>query len=362
MARITAAAFIACVGLSLPLVLRAHHSMSAEFDLGHQGELTGEISRVWFANPHVRYGLTVTNADGTTQEWELQAGNITNMRRAGWDRDTLRVGDRVTVVGDLGRDGAQKLRLEELTLADGRVVNALATGPREDPDAVHASVGTDYTYSGRVNDYPVDITGPWRNRYKWHVTVDDLDPKPTPFSAEGRRVFEATEPWDDPSLRCLAPGLPRVFGAPFHMDIIDVGSHYLIVYLDHNTPRRIWMDGRRPPATTVATSMGFSVGHWEDETLVIETTHLTPGWLDGSGLPMSGEGTRIVERYEPSADRLTMTRTMTIYDPYYTEPLVRHRASVREDNLDMAEAAGCDPASFYRDLSNAGRLEEYLLR
>ena len=58
--------------------------------------------------------------------------------------------------------------------------------------------------------------------------------------------------------------------------------------------------------------------------LVIETTHLSAGWLDGSGLPMAGDGTRIVERYEFADDRLSIERTMTIHDPYYTAPLVRH--------------------------------------
>ena len=134
------------------------------------------------------------------------------------------------------------------------------------------------------------------------------------------------------------------------MDIVDAGSHYLMVYLEHNTPRRVWMDGRTPPADTPATPMGFSVGRWEDEALVIETTHLSPAWLDGSGLPMAGDGTRIVERYEFADDRLSIERTMTIHDPYYTAPLVRQRFSARGDNLALTEQAPCDPDSYYRDL------------
>jgi len=108
--------------------------------------------------------------------------------------------------------------------------------------------------------------------------------------------------------------------------------------------------------------MGFSVGRWEGEALVIETTHLSPGWLDGSGLPMSGDGTRILERYEWSADRLSMDRTMTIHDPYYTAPLVRHRAAARGDDLSLTEQAPCDPDSYYRDLDASGRLQEHFRR
>ena len=75
---------------------------------------------------------------------------------------------------------------------------------------------------------------------------------------------------------------------------------------------------------------------------------------------MKGEGTRIVERYELTPDRLAMDRIMTIYDPYYTQPLVRRRGSARDDNVDISEQASCDPDSYYRDLVELGRLEEHL--
>lgn len=345
----------------------AHHSVAAEFDTSNQGELQGEITRVWFTNPHIRYRLTVTNADGSTEDWELQGGNVTNLRAQGWFEDSIVEGDRVTVAGDFGRDGAKKLRIQRMVAADGREVPP----PREtvtarpaggNRNAVNASADNDYTYASGVNSYPVDITGPWRNNFRWRVTVDDLEPKPTPFTDAGRELFAQTEAWHDPSLRCVAPGLPRIFGAPYNADIIDAGDHYLFLYIEHNTPRRVWMDGRTPPENTPPTPMGFSVGHWEDDVLIVETTHLTSGWLDGSGLPMSGNGTRIVERYMPSDDGLTIDRTMTIYDPYYTEPLVRQRYSARDDGVNLTEQASCDPDSYYRDLVSQGLLEEHFER
>ena len=355
---------LASVGLLLLSVPAswAHHSVAAEFDTAKQGELRGEITQVWFSNPHVRYRLTVTSGDGTAEDWELQGGNVTNLLRQGWTEDSLRVGDRVTAAGDFGRDGARKLRIREVSTADGRVVPPRGAGITPGRDTITASADKDYTYGERNRAYPIDITGIWRNDYKWRVTVDDLEPKPTPFTAEGRRVFAATEPWHDAALRCMAMGLPRIFGAPYNMDIVDAGNHYLMVYIEHNMPRRVWMDGRNAPADTPPTSMGFSVGRWEGEALVIETTHLAPGWLDGSGLPMSGKGTRIVERYEWSDDRLSMERTMTIHDPYYSAPLVRRRYSSRADGLAMTEQASCDPDSYYRDLEASGRLEQHFNR
>ena len=340
----------------------AHHSVAAEFDTANRGELKGEIARVWFTNPHVRYQLTVRNEDGSTENWELQGGNVTNLLRQGWLEDSIRVGDSVTVSGALGRAGAKKLNISEIVTSAGTRLPQRSATPARDRNAVNASADKQYGYVSGKNAYPVDITGPWRNDYKWHVTVDDLEPKPVPLTVEGRRLFEATEAWHDYALRCVAPGLPRIFGAPYNVAIVDGGNHYLMIYLEHNTPRRIWMDGRSAPPATPATPMGFSVGKWEGGALVVETTHLSSGWLDGSGLPMSGEGTRIVERYVPSEDRLTIDRTMTIYDPYYTEPLVRQRYSARDDAVELTEQAPCDPDSFYRDLSTSGRLDEHFER
>ena len=135
-----------------------------------------------------------------------------------------------------------------------------------------------------------------------------------------------------------------------------------MVFMQDNTPRRIWMDGRSPPAEQPPTSMGFSTGQWEGRTLVIETTMLLPGWLDGSGYPMSGGAdTRIVERWTPAADGLTMERLMTVHDKLYTAPIVRTRGSQRGDaTLGLIESEPCDARPFYNELLERGELEERL--
>jgi hypothetical protein len=346
-------------GLAAPAL--AHHSFSAEFEADKTAELSGKIVQVWWSNPHVRYRLEVTRADGETEQWELQALNITGLQRLGWTQQTVKVGDELEVSGQIGRDGAKKLFVRSVERPDGtQLLTGRGDSAAADPNQIHATPGKRYGYGPVSNEYPIDITGAWRNRYKFRVTVDDLEPKPTPFTAEGRALYAATDHYQDPALRCLALGLPRLFGAPYDMEIVDAGTHYVLIHVEHNTPRRVWMDGRQAPPDTQPSSLGFSAGRWEGDVLVIETTHLAPAWLDGSGLPMKGEGTRIVERYEFTADRLAMDRVMTIYDPYYTQPLVRRRGSARDDAADISEQASCDPDSYYRDLLELGRLEQHL--
>jgi hypothetical protein len=334
----------------------AHHGFAFEFDPDRQGSLSGEVTEVRFTNPHVVFLINAELADGTTEEWLLRTHNVGIMRGQGWDANTIRVGDHIEVFGSLGREGAKKLSIDSVVLADGSRRNPRG-GEYSDAyttDDVNADPNTFYGVT--TVDYPIDITGAWNNKFRFRLTVDDLEPKPTPFSDEGRAVYEATENWHDPSKSCRHGGLPRVFGMPVTLEILDAGSHYLMI-TGTNT-RRVWMDERESPEHLLPSPMGFSRGKWEDNVLVIETTHLTPGWLDGSGLPMSGDGTRLVETYVVSEDRLTMERKMTIYDPYYTQPLVRTRGSARDDGLELVEGgSGCDPTSYLRDVWQQGHIE-----
>ena len=342
---------------------QAHHAFATEFDAALEGEVKGEVTRVWWQNPHIRYDVTMKMPNGTTEVWALlPPGNLPTYRRENWTETTVTVGMQVTASGNLGRDGAKKLYATCINLDTGpekgrqlgRCVNSgTVTQVTADPNV-------DYTVT--ANDYAIDISGYWDNRYKFQVTVDDFTPKPMPMTAQAKAIYEGRKFGDDSVLRCLPPGLPRIFGSPYPMQIVDAGSHYLMVFMQDNTPRRVWMDGRSPPAEQPLTSMGFSTGKWEGRTLVIETTKLLPAWLDGGGYPMSGGAdTRIVERWTPSADGLTMDRTMTVTDKLYTAPLVRTRGSQRGDAaVGLIESEPCDARPFYNELMERGELEQRL--
>jgi hypothetical protein len=342
---------------------RAHHAFATEFDAALEGEVKGEVTRVWWQNPHIRYDVTMKMPDGSTQSWALlPPGNLPTYRRENWSEQTIQVGYQVTATGNLGRDGTKKLYATCINVGSGpekgrqlgRCANAgTVTQTTADPNV-------DYTV--KAKGYDVDISGYWDNRYKFQVTVDDFQPKPMPMTAATAAVYKGRTYGDDHVLRCLPAGLPRIFGSPYPMQIVDAGSHYLMVFMQDNTPRRIWMDGRKPPAEQPLTSMGFSTGKWEGRTLVIETTMLLPGWLDGSGYPMTGgDGTRIVERWTPAADGLTMERIMTVTDKAYTQPLVRTRGSQRGDaTVGLIESEPCDARPFLNELLERGELEQRL--
>ncbi len=337
----------------------AHHAFVTEFDPDLEGTVEGRVTEVIWANPHIRYGVEMQMPDGSVEEWFLQPpGNLPTYRRENWFENTVQVGDHVRATGNLGRDGIKRLYATCIYLESGRRLGrCVASGTVEE---IIADPGIDYTVT--PNDYEVDISGYWINRYRFRATVDDFEPRPMPLTSESRAIYESRQFGDDHVLRCLAPGLPRIFGSPYSMEVLDGGTHYFMIFLQNNSPRWVWMDGRTAEDNHPLTSMGFSAGRWEDRTLIIETTHLEPGWLDGSGYPMSGgDGTRIVERWTVAADGLTMDRIMTIHDEMYTEPLVRTRGSQRADPGDgLMESPACDPNAHYRDLYERGLLEKTL--
>jgi hypothetical protein len=341
----------------------AHHAFATEFDASLTGEVKGEVTRVWWQNPHIRYDVAMKMPDGSTEVWALlPPGNLPTYRRENWTQDTIQAGFQVTATGNLGRDNTKKLYATCINVGSGpekgRQLGRCATSGTV--TQVTADPNVDYTVT--ANDYEVDISGYWDNRYRFQVTVDDFQPKPMPMTAATAAIYQARKYGDDHVLRCLPAGLPRIFGSPYPMQVVDAGSHYLMVFMQDNTPRRIWMDGRKPPAEQPLTSMGFSNGRWEGRTLVIETTMLLPGWLDGSGYPLTGgDATRIVERWTPAADGLTMERIMTVHDRGYTAPLVRTRGSQRGDAaVGLIESEPCDARPFLNELLERGELEERL--
>ena len=90
----------------------AHHAFAANYDPNLTGTIEGVVIEVFWANPHVRYFVEVTNDNGETEMWDVESSNIGMMTAEGWDRETIEVGDHIRVSGGLGRDGLRRLSLD----------------------------------------------------------------------------------------------------------------------------------------------------------------------------------------------------------------------------------------------------------
>jgi hypothetical protein len=104
--------------------LSAHHSFSAEFDAKQRTTFEGVITKVEWTNPHVYFYADVKNKDGQVENWAFQTAGPNLLTRAGWDRNSLKVGDHVTVVGFPARDGAKVASARSVLLSNGHKVFA----------------------------------------------------------------------------------------------------------------------------------------------------------------------------------------------------------------------------------------------
>lgn len=133
---------------------------------------------------------------------------------------------------------------------------------------------------------------------------------------------------NDPALACNPKGLTQmvVDTAHDHHEVIQLDNRILELWQEERIPREIWLDGRPIPTGNNLLNLGYSwygmsVGHWEGDTLVVESVGMDPrSWVDIYGHPRS-EDARLIERYTKTDGGRTLEGRFTLIDPaYYTEP------------------------------------------
>ncbi len=319
------------------LPVSAHHSMAAMYDDKKSVTVKGTVVAYEWQNPHV-----VISVEANDGSWTAELPSRVELRRVGWTRDSLKVGDAITIDGVVARDGTKKTAAKSVTLPNGKKLSAVTTetipipkaqakaAPRWPGGHVRLGVvpGEAGFWANPTSASLVETTAKVRfNSEGLLANLADAD-KVAPFQPWAKGLYEYRQRnllRDDPMASCLPPGGPRQFQLASGVSIVEQPDRQRIFIMSAGANRNwrlINLDDRALPTEDdgVSTYYGNSVGRWEGDTLVINSTGYNERfWFSGGGLPHT-ENLKLTERIS-RPDFNTLKYEVTVDDPgAYTRP------------------------------------------
>jgi hypothetical protein len=183
----------------------------------------------------------------------------------------------------------------------------------------------------RGSDGKPDFQGFWNLPYVPNMAVgpnrnaaarEDL----VPYTDAGRKAYLEHDSKEDPTSYCWFPGVPRIMQSPYPAQIIQTKDYLVIAFEYMHMFRSINLNNPPHPENMESTFMGHSSGHWEGDTLVVETAKLKGSpwtWLDTAGHQHSDQ-MRVIERFRRLPESIQYE--YTVYDPVmYKAPWTQSR-------------------------------------
>ena len=131
---------------------------------------------------------------------------------------------------------------------------------------------------------------------------------------------------DDPALRCEKPGMPSTMSNPHPIQFVDEGDRITVYIQENDAVRTIYIGENDEAASMPPSPLGYSVGSWEDATLVVRTTNINWPYLDRTGVPLS-EDVVVIERFEIDESGSRMVNRIETTDPAnFTVPVTSDRS------------------------------------
>jgi hypothetical protein len=185
-----------------------------------------------------------------------------------------------------------------------------------------------------------DWGGVWDPDWSKLFGAPQEQPQLTPPYAEKLKAFQDAQKGGENAqtaqANCLPPGLPGIMSQPYPLEFLFANGKVTIVIEAFNQMRRVYLDGRKHPAEYEPLWYGHSIGHWEGDTLVVDTVSFDPATELGGGIHHSDK-LHVVERIHLiSPDRMEIA--MTFDDPEaLTKPWTTKREYTRHRDWDIKE-------------------------
>ncbi len=301
-----------------PSISSAHHSVAGFFSPDISIEIEGVVAATLWRNPHTEFQVEVTEPSGEVTEWRVETGALAVLRARGVDREFLRVGDRIKVMGDESLRGQPEVFARNLLLSNGSEV-LLTVGSTTyfslagEGQVLEPTYDDDTERAARAN-----ADGIFR---VWSSNLDEI-----PHS--GSRMFNGNYPltqealakrleWDLSDvvlLGCTEWRMPDLMGNPLPMEFVRQGDDILLRFEEDDNERLIYMNADPSAVPGGHTLLGYSTGRWEGESLIVATTNLEASILDSQGTPLSS-AIELIEHFTPSSGGSRLEYRLRMTDP-----------------------------------------------
>ena len=338
--------------LALPGLVFAHHG-GAEYDLQKTVVYHGKLTSVDMINPHSWIYFDVAGQDGKTEHHRCEMRSVHVLRRSGWTKERFPIGQQVTIEASPNRNDPLSCYLQTIVSADGTRMDrygqyiAAANGGVQEVRGPIVATKVDRPLRRPTGE--LNITGDWAPVQLVMVnpkgtggglvpldTLPDIQPgerqagggrgRGTPAGPRlygGTELTEAGEKAakdfkreDTPRFHCQTTSI--VFDWTFDGPVDRITQNKDTITLEYGQfglKRTIYMNAKDHPANIKPTRAGHSIGHWEGDTLVVDTVGFLPGWLN---TPVANsDKLHVVERFTLDTGKMALTRAYTAEDPVY---------------------------------------------
>lgn len=284
----------------MPLIASAHHAADAAFT-SKEIQIEGVVTEFNFVNPHVNIILNITDEDGEEMLWMVTAAAPSSLRRTGWFRDSIQVGQNLRVTGMESRQGRPMIfvateywdggAILEVNPADGSVVRALSGASERITDG---SIPSQISLSLTLSDGRPNFTGHWKKLDSVHA-VDASPGRNNPLLNNRAKLQQAGfDPVNDPSYTACAPhGLVRQASSIQPLRIMQYVDRVVFDYEEGAAQRVVYLGERQSHTNGNKTDLGDSIARYEGETLVVESSQLLSNLTGILGNALSDQHTTV---------------------------------------------------------------------
>ena len=351
---------VVCAAFLRPQAALAHHG-GAEYDLGKTVEFKAKLTKVDLINPHAWLYFDVTEKDGKVSHHRCEMRSVHVLRRSGWTKELFPVGQQITIEASPNRTDPASCYLQTILTADGtrmdrygQYVKAPQGGVQEVRGPI---VAPKINRPLRRSTGEPNIAGDWapiqqvmvnaRGTGGGLVALNTLDQykndqyksgEPAKADAvkgkgtgapKGPRLYGGTELTeagekaaadfkreDTPRFKCETTSIVFDWNFDGPVDRITQNKDTIVLeYGQFGLKRTIYMNQKEHPNNIKASRAGHSIGHWEGDTLMVDTIGFSPGFLN---TPVrNSDKLHVVERFSLDPDKMALTRNYSAEDPVY---------------------------------------------